>query len=204
MTEILTETLDTHLLEACKQAAVCEPGIRSAAQGVAAFHTYQLARSCGWDEARRLVKRSSWFRHKRILKAAGIVVPKGDGDAPRRQPGPAPSPAWFGASTATELALTLARSPALIATLVNHRFRVVRPWGVDGIHINPEEDAEYVYDLDAWPVGAQGVVCELRFDASSWRVYLEHDDYRLDEDQRWVSVPLNEFLRVTTPEGGAR
>jgi II/X family phage/plasmid replication protein len=42
------------------------------AQARAAFRTWQLIRAVGWQEARDSTTRPTWYRHCKVMKAAGV------------------------------------------------------------------------------------------------------------------------------------
>lgn len=95
----------------------------------------------------------------------------------------------------------LTHHPGQITRLLDQSFSVVRPWrdrgalGLRGGRV-----------LDAWPVGTQGIVCEIVFGSSSgWLVRMERVSTwdGLADDEIWIDVPLREFLHATSPLAAA-
>jgi len=182
MAEALTSTLLAGgLLAACQEAAE-SPGI-----GVAAFRTWCVAQVSGWAEARRLVSRSNWFLHLRVLRAVGVLVPVGDA------PGEA-VPGWFGKTSMAEVGELLTQEPARLREVVGQGFRVVSSdlafYALCGPHGNP---------MTAWPVDACGTVREAVFERDEWLLRLEHEDSGLPEHQRRPLVEVAGFLWHTVP-----
>lgn len=185
-----------------------------------AFFTWSLVQSFGWAEARRLVPKSTWHRHMRLLASAGLPVPLG-----REISAEVPSligSGWFGASSHAEAAKTVTAAPGRLLELINRRFQVVMPEeGAAGRKRGEAQPADARpplrlvrpalpwsdlgpfcpgerRELQEWTVGVQGVVVCVVFDGQ-WRVELEHDDWRLQDAERWARVDLAEFLRCTWP-----
>ena len=59
--------MEKDMVRACEKVAV------SKGQGVAAFRTWMLIRQVGAEQARSMMSRASWTRHKRILFDAGLT-----------------------------------------------------------------------------------------------------------------------------------
>lgn len=184
--EAFSVAFDGSMLRACEEHADTPDA------GLRVFTTYVIAQVHGWTEARRRVSKSTWYRHKDILKRIGIFVPSGV-QPESAEPHPAEGAHWFGAMGAFDVAARLADSPNLISQLVNCRFRVALPWKDKGMFCTTGR-----HELEAWPVGSEGVICSIIFDGR-WVIEIEHDDGTLPDEERWPRVPLAEFLRRTQP-----
>jgi hypothetical protein len=120
----------------------CEMAAETRAEGRLAWVTWVLGRRSSWLEARRSVSRSSWYRHLRILRKAGLEVPEELGqsdDLPASFLGP------YRARTA---------SGALL-TLPGRSFRVCKPldeWIVPGVTGTVQA---VQFRGGAWEVGVQ-------------------------------------------------
>lgn len=120
----------------------CEMAAETRAEGRLAWVTWVLGTRGSWNEARRSLSRSSWYRHLRILRKAGLKVPAELGQSDEL---PASFLGPYRARTATGALLTLPGRP----------FRVLKPldeWIVPGVTGKVDS---VQFREGAWEVGVQ-------------------------------------------------
>jgi hypothetical protein len=157
--------------------AACQATARTPHEGRTAFLTWCFARACGWDLTRRTFTRSTWYRHLRICRKAGLPVPvkRRNKVVQHRLTNPS---GWFGAPDWETLIAFLTEQPARLYELVGQRFRITQDW-----------DSFY-------PAGTTGVVLWLQYREGSWRV-----ECLLDGSPGGTEdLKLYRFLRSTSRE----
>jgi len=160
-------TLHAGYLAACEQAAP------SPKEGMTAFLTWCLAKVCGWDESRRKLSRSTWYRHVAICRQAGLPVPEHSPCLHGFESGSG----WFGTASWKELTACITREPARLYQLAGKPFEIVQGW-----------DAFY-------PEGTTGVVLWLQYGNRGWQVEVMLDGSPGGNE----SLSLPRFLRRTQP-----
>jgi hypothetical protein len=152
-------------LRACE--SVADPG--AARQAAAAW---EQATMHGWEAVRAALPRSTFFRHLRLLRRAGLPVP--GTRAPGARPGTEVPPAPEFRDAATDLAGWLHAAGGLLG-LPGRRFRLV-------------------HDLAGGePPGTPGTVYGVLFRDNRWRVSYELDAY----PGLFEEIDLGRFARGT-------
>ena len=173
----------------------CIKAAQNQSHGKLAFLTWCTTQVLGWSEAKKLTSRSKWYRHLKIFRDAGLPIPT-LGDLRTITPLTNPPELWFGTKTREQLIDLVSQNPSRIMLLPNTQFSVTDLWDTKkGWKIACSAGCLIA---DYWPVDTAGVVTGVLFDGL-WQVEVEHNDASLDDEVRWCTIPLGEFLRRTAP-----